>query len=203
MAVRVRGEQHTTGFQGGVQLQQHARQLLAGYMKQRRVGEHAVEMAIRQIELEEILLPYFGAAVGARHDGQVRGAFQTYRDVTELGERFEVASRPAAEIEDRERRVTLDGSQQRFDVLADVVIARAFPEILRTPVVVFQREVGDFFQVLRSQYDGLFASNYRSAAGATVAGYSGRISKCSCRWALRSAVSASAGLAARAKMNPR
>jgi hypothetical protein len=35
-------------------------------MKERRVGEYAVEMAIRQIELEEILLPYFAAAVGAR-----------------------------------------------------------------------------------------------------------------------------------------
>ena len=134
--MRVRGEQHTTRFQGGVQLQQHARQLLAGYMKQRRVGEHAVEMAIRQIELEEILLPYFAAAVGARHYGQARGAFQTYRDVTEFGERLEVASRPAAKIEYRERRVTLDVSQQRFDVLADVVIARAFSEIFGTPVVV-------------------------------------------------------------------
>ena len=124
-------------------------------MKQRRVGEYAVEMAIRQIELEEILLPYFPAAVGARHYGQARGAFQTYGDVTEFGERLEVASRPAAKIEDRERRVTLNGSQQRFDVLTDVVSARALPEIIGTPVVVFQREAGDFFQVLRSQYDGL------------------------------------------------
>jgi hypothetical protein len=71
--------------------------------------------------------------------------------VTERGERLEVASRPAAEIEDRERRVGLDGSQQRFDVLADVVIARAFAETLGMPVVVFQREAGDFFQVVRSQ----------------------------------------------------
>ena len=139
MAMRVRGEQHTTRFQGGLQFQQHARQLLAGYMKQRRVGEYAVEMAIREIELEEILLPYFPAAVGARHYCQARRAFQTYRDVTELGERLEVASRSTAKIEDRERWVTLDGSQQRFDVLTDVVSARALPEIIGTPVVVFQR----------------------------------------------------------------
>ena len=95
------------------------------------------------------------------------------------------------------RTAGLDVSQQRFDVLADVVIARAFPEIFGAPVVVFQREVGDFSQVLRIQSHGL------SAAGATVAGYSGRISKCSRRWAMRNATSASAGLAARAKMNPR
>jgi hypothetical protein len=74
-------------------------------MKRRRVGEHAVEMAIRQIELEEILLPYFPAAVSARHYGQARGAFQTYRDVTELDKHLEVASRPAAKIENRERRL--------------------------------------------------------------------------------------------------
>jgi len=71
--------------------------------------------------------------------------------VTERGERLEVASRPAAEIEDRERWIALDGAQQRVDVLADVVIARAFPEILGMPVVMFQREAGDFFQVVRSQ----------------------------------------------------
>ena len=117
--------------------------------------------------------------------------------MTEFGERLEVASGPVARIEYRERRVTLDVSQQRFDVLADVVIARGFPEIFGTPVLVFQREVGDSSQVLRIQSHGL------SAADATVAGYSGRISKCSWRWAMRSATSASAGLAARAKMNPR
>jgi hypothetical protein len=42
-----------------------------------------------------------------RHGGQARGAFQAYGDVAELGERLEVASRPAAEIEDRERWVAL------------------------------------------------------------------------------------------------
>jgi hypothetical protein len=85
--------------------------------------------------------------VGARHCRQASGAFQAYGDVTQLGKRLEVASRPAAEIEDRERRVALDRSQQRFDVLPDVVIARALPELLGTPVVVLQREVRDFFQV--------------------------------------------------------
>ena len=104
MAMRVGGEQDAARLQGGVQLQQHARQRLAGDMKQRRVGEYAVETALRQIELEEILLPYFAAAVGTRHYGEVHGAFQTNGDVTEFGERLEVASRPAAKIEDFERR---------------------------------------------------------------------------------------------------
>jgi len=43
----------------------------------------------------------------------------------------------------------------------------------------------------------------RGARLASTAGYSGRISKLRLRWAIRSAVSASAGIKARAKMNPR
>jgi len=44
-------------------------------MKKRRVGEYAIEMRLRQI-----LVPYFAAAMGARHGHEVRGAFQTYRE---------------------------------------------------------------------------------------------------------------------------
>ena len=77
-------------------------------MKQCGVGEQAIEMVIRQIELEEILLPYFAAAVGARHYGQPRGTFQANGDVTEFGKHLEIASGPAAKIEDFERRFILD-----------------------------------------------------------------------------------------------
>jgi len=56
------------------------------------------KMVIRQIELEEILLPYFAVAMGARHHGEMRGAFQTYCDVTEFGKHLEVAAGPAAKI---------------------------------------------------------------------------------------------------------
>src|SRR5712671_2772286 len=131
-------------------------------MKQRRVGEHAIKTATRQVELEEILLPYFAAAVGARHRGAVRGALQTNRDMTAFGKRLEVASGPAAEIEYHEGWFALNESQQRRDILADVVIARPFPKLLGTPVVVFQREVGDFFQILLIQFHALHP---RQAAG--------------------------------------
>src|ERR1700719_2068938 len=120
-------------------------------MKQCRVGDHAIKTARRQVELEEILLPYFAAAVGARHRGEVRGALQTNRDMTAFGKRLEVAPGPAAEIEYREGRFAFNGTQQRRDILADVVIARPLPKLLGTPVVMFQREVDDFFQVLYIQ----------------------------------------------------
>src|SRR6266849_2313873 len=144
VAERVRAEQHATRLQTRMQLPQYTRQLLAGHMKQCRVGEHAIETVTRQVELKEILLPYFAAAVGARHRGEVRGALQTNRDMTAFGKRLEVASGPAAEIQYCEGRFVLNESQQRRNVLADVVIARPLPENLGTPVVVFQREVGDF-----------------------------------------------------------
>src|SRR5262245_59666028 len=108
MATRIRAEENTAWFQTCFQFQQHARQLLARYMKQRGVGEHAIEMVARQIELEEVLLPYVAAAVGTRHYGQALGAFHTDRDVTEFGKHLEVAAGPAAKIEDFERRFILD-----------------------------------------------------------------------------------------------
>ena len=118
-------------------------------MKKRRVGEYAIEMRLRQIELEEILVPYFAAAMGARHGHEVRGAFQTYRDMAKFAEHLEVATGPAAKIEYCEWRLTSDGLQQRLDVLGDIVITCALPKIFRMPVVIFQSEAGDFFKVLR------------------------------------------------------
>jgi hypothetical protein len=71
-----------------------SRQLLARDIKQRGVGKHEVEIFFRQLELEEILLPYFAAATGARHCGKMHGAFQTDGDVTLFGKHFEIAPGP-------------------------------------------------------------------------------------------------------------
>src|SRR5438132_13805070 len=68
--------------------------------------------------------------------------------MAEPGERLQVPPRPAAQVENRERRLALDVREQRRDVLADVVIARALPEVLRTLVVVVQGPRGDVVQVL-------------------------------------------------------
>jgi hypothetical protein len=59
--------------------------------------------------------------------------------VTGPGKPLEVAPRPAAKIEYRGWGLALNVLQQRRDVLADVVIARASREILRMFVVVLQR----------------------------------------------------------------
>jgi hypothetical protein len=80
------------------------------------------------------------------------GAFQTYCDVAEFGKDLKVASGPTTKIEYRKTPFALDVLQHRCDVLADVVIASAFPEIFRMPVVMIQRQASDFFQVLQTQF---------------------------------------------------
>jgi hypothetical protein len=81
--------------------------------------------------------------MGARHGDEMLGAFQTDRIMAPVDERFEVAPRPAAKVEYCKRRLALDVLQQRFNVLADVVIARAFPELFGTLIVMLQRTLGD------------------------------------------------------------
>jgi hypothetical protein len=98
-------------------------------VKQCCVGEYAIEMALRQIELKKILLPYFAATMRARHHGEMLGTIQPYGDVAEFGKHLEVAAAPAAKIQYGVRLLTFDALQQRGDVLVDVVIARTFPEI--------------------------------------------------------------------------
>jgi hypothetical protein len=69
----------------------------------------------------------------------MRGAFQTRCEVAEFGKGLKVASGPTAKIEYRKRPFTLDVLQHRCDVLADVVIESAFPEIFGMTVVIVQR----------------------------------------------------------------
>ena len=83
--VRVGTEQHAAGLQCGTQLPQHARQLLGRNMKQRGVGEYAVEAPVRQIELEKILLPDFASGFRPRHFGEALRALQPNRKMAETG----------------------------------------------------------------------------------------------------------------------
>ena len=71
--------------------------------------------------------------------------------MTERLKRLEVTPGAASEVQQHERRRRLDVLQQRGDVLAHVVIARAFPVGLRALVVVCQRSCGDSVQVLGCQ----------------------------------------------------
>jgi len=63
--------------------------------------------------------------------------------MAKIGERLEVTTGPAAQVEDREGRRAFDGLQQCGDVLPHVMIAGAFPERRRPLAVMFQRRARD------------------------------------------------------------
>ena len=63
--------------------------------------------------------------------------------MAQLGQGLEIAAGTAAQIEYRERRFALDVAQQGLDILADVVIARAFPECVGALAVAVERTGDD------------------------------------------------------------
>ena len=157
--VRVRGEQDAARFQRGMQLGQYAWQFLAGDMKQRGIGKYAIEKMARKIECEKVLLPHFAAAAFARHFHEMRRPVQTDGHVAHPGKCPQVSPGPATEIENGKRWIPLDIAQQRRDVLADVVIARAFLEFPRPLIVVSQRNRADLPQVLPFPFHACLDSN--------------------------------------------
>ena len=74
-------------------------------MEQRCVGENAVKLRGRQIEMQEILLPDVAASRVTRHCNEALGAIEADRAMAECGEGHEVSPRPAAEIQNRKRRL--------------------------------------------------------------------------------------------------
>lgn len=122
-----------------MQFVQHARQDPAGDVEQRRIREHAVEVARRQVQREEVLLQHFAAAGGAGHRGKPWRTLQPGGDMPESGEGVEVTARPATKIQDRQRRWRRYRLEQCRDVLAHVVIARTFPVGQRSLVVMRER----------------------------------------------------------------
>ena len=152
----VGAEQHAPGLQGGVQRRQHLGQCLARHMKQGGVGKHPVKMIAGKIQGEKILLPYLAAAVLARHLGKTRRPFQPHGNMPLLPERLQIAARPAAKIQERERHWSLDELQQSRHVLADIMVSGARIKIFDVLVVVGQDPIGYFSQLLCSQFHWLF-----------------------------------------------
>ena len=89
------------------------------------------------------------ARMRARHGNELLRSIKPHGFVPQGSKVTEIAPGSATEIEYRERRLTLDMPQQRLNVLADVVIVRAFPEFFGMLIVVLQREAADFLQVLQ------------------------------------------------------
>ncbi|RML40083.1 hypothetical protein ALQ97_200132 [Pseudomonas savastanoi pv. glycinea] len=137
-----------------MQLLEHPGQFLDGDMKQHGVGEDPVEAFAWQVQLQEILLPHFAAAVLACHSGEFLRAVEAHRNVPHAGKCLQIPPRAAAEIENVKGGRALDMPQQRVDVLADVVIASAFAKALGDRVVMAQGRGGNGVEVVGGVFHG-------------------------------------------------
>src|SRR5687768_15193480 len=104
-------------------------------MKQRSVGEYAIEGLVRHTETQKVLAPDFTAAMAASHFDKTLGALQSHCDMAKFRKNLEVPAWSAAKIQYPARRFSLDMPQQRSNILSDIVVFRALPEGLRTLVV--------------------------------------------------------------------
>src|SRR5678816_1227101 len=132
-----------------MQLREDSWQLLARDVEQHRVGEHAVEVTAGQVQFQKVLHQHFASAVLARDRGQLSRPIQADHLMPECLERAEIASWTTPEIQQSEWRWHVDVCQEHLDVLAHIVIARAFPVALGIPVVVRQRAGRDLTQIFR------------------------------------------------------
>src|SRR5271170_3338649 len=108
-------------------------------MEQRSVGKDPIKIPIRQLKLEEILLPDLAASRGAGHRRKCFRAVQADRDVLQFCQPLKVPARTAAKIENSKRRRPLNVIEQRRDILADIVVARAGSKLFGVTVVILKR----------------------------------------------------------------
>ena len=64
---RIGAEQHSPGLEACMQFRKNSGQVFAGHVEERGVREHAVEVTVGQLEVEEILVPHFALGVGSGH----------------------------------------------------------------------------------------------------------------------------------------
>jgi hypothetical protein len=122
---RVGDQQRAARLQRGAQPVKDAGQCPARDVEQDGVGEHAIEAGGRQGHSQHVLLPDLTAGSRARHVDELGAAVGPDDHVAEIAEGHEIAPGAAAEIEDAVRRGPCDRSQQRLDVLSDVVVPGA------------------------------------------------------------------------------
>ena len=105
-------------------------------MEERGVGKNSVEILRRQIQLQKILVPYCAAAVLLRQLDEARRSVESDRVLSEIVKDLQIPAGPAAEVEYAKRSGAVQSLQERIAVLADIVIARAFPETLGVLIIM-------------------------------------------------------------------
>lgn len=116
--------------------------------------------------MQEAPLEHLAAAVSPRRRRHAGRALQSNVAVAQRLEGVQVATRPAAEIQQVKGQWPREVLQQRRDVLANVVVARAIPVALCVLLAVRQGARGDPQQVFGAQWHATsFHAETSSTAG--------------------------------------
>ena len=106
-------------------------------MEERGIGEEAFESFPGEVQSQEVLVPDVAARVRTGHFAEGFASIEPGRQGAPLTQRLEVAPGPTAEIKHALPLPCLrQAGKQGLDVLGDVVIPSAFPEGIRSVVVV-------------------------------------------------------------------
>ena len=105
-------------------------------MEERGIGKDAVEIFRRQIQLQKILVPYFAAAVLSRQLDEALRSVQSDGFMSEIAKDLQIPAGTATEVEDAKWSGAVQSLQERIAILADIVIARAFPETVGVLVIM-------------------------------------------------------------------
>src|ERR1700748_89211 len=117
-------------------------------MEQRSIGKNTVEVRSGQIQVQKILMPDRATRRLACHGNEALGSIETDCVMTKTGKGLEIPAGSTAEIQNRERRFSFDGSQQCRNILRDVVVTRADAEVFRVDVIVLQGDSTDLVEVV-------------------------------------------------------
>ena len=85
--------------------------------------------------------------MGARHLCKIASAFEADGEMTEVGERLEVAAGAATEIQNAKRCGAFNVTEEGTDILGDIVVAGPAPKGFRMAIVVAQSACADGLQI--------------------------------------------------------
>ena len=109
-AMRNRGKENPPGLQARMELRQDSFEFAERHVKERRVGENAIERCIRKIEGEKVLVKHLLAGDLTRHATERFRPIEPHRLVSEVAQRDQVSTGTTTQVENPCRRFRFDES---------------------------------------------------------------------------------------------
>ena len=108
-------------------------------MEKRSIGKDPIKRVRWQFQTVKTLVPHWTTGELICHVNKRFTAVQTHRMVTEVNESCQIPAWTAAQIENSKRCSTSNVSDQRFNVLFDIVIGSSCPKCRSKSLIVFDR----------------------------------------------------------------